>query len=274
MIRNTALALLAVLLLSSCVYTGRYDTSSLQRLGSAGDVVVSLDAARLRQSDAAYLLDGFGEAAERVDRISLAAGEDGITGIANGLLSSTEVGTLLIWDPSFRRAEGLPRHYVDKERGISAGVPEDGIVLFTTGNYAEMQRSAFRSGPIYMPDWAYEAIVASLGGLYAQSPTSLPLPGLEIPDETLSRIEEAIILLSEGDGCFVLSGTVMMDSEQGARTLCTLLRNMLVQEIRRSGERLDVKALSGIFTYEGSIMRISGFELDYDKVSEMLPKEF
>ena len=64
-----------------------------------------------------------------------------------------------------------------------------------------------------------------------------------------------------------------MDSEDSARTLCTLLRNLLVQEVRRSGERLDVRALSGIFTYEGSVLTISGYELSYDNVGTMLTKE-
>ena len=115
------------------------------------------------------------------------------------------------------------------------------------------------------------AMQSSLAGVYISEPDSSF--GLGIPDETLAKIRNVLLTIDENGEDFSLSGRIIMDSEDSARAMQLLLRNMLVQDIRRKGERLDVKALSGIFTYEGSSLRIDGYEAGYDEVGSMLTKE-
>ncbi len=277
------LLILSVFLAVSCVYTEREDISALGRMGGDGKAVVTLDIQSLKESGASALLPQ-NEILERLDRISLELSPSSdeyplpvsrwdFSGTANGLLSSTEVGTLLIWNPDFTRARGDgPKHYVNRDLGLSAGVPEDGVVLFTSGDYLDAYSSFFRA-PMSMSADIYSAMTGALAAVYIEKPVTLPYLGFDIPKETIAMIDSLVLLLGDGDDCFRLYGTVVMDSEDSARTLCTLLRNLLVQEVRRSGERLDVRALSGIFTYEGSVLTISGYELSYDNVGAMLTKE-
>ena len=271
------LPLLCLVMLVSCVYTGRSDMSAVQRMGGEGKAVVTIDTAALRESGAAALLPD-NELAERVERLSaeISPSDDGwdITVLANGYLSSTEVGTFLIWDPSFVRADGSPRHYVSRSLGVSAGVPEDGMVLVTTADYSSAYRSLFRRSVKNIADSTFGAMESALASVWVDEPESLPPLGADIPEETVRKISSILLFINDGENdSFSLSGEIRMDGEESARTLCTLLRNLLVQEIRRSGERLDVKAISGIFTYEGSVLRISGCSLSYDTVGAMLTKE-
>ena len=271
---SAAVLVLFVLLAASCVYTGRGDVSLIQRMGEAGTVVVTADALSLMDSGlAAYVPSALAEHAGRADRVSLSLDADGsVSGLVHGALSSTEVGTVLAWDPSFRRVkDSAPRYYRNAERGIEAGVPEEGILLFTNASYeAELER--LEHGKKYIPDDCFALMEASLGGLYAKGPLSLPLSD-DIPPETARKVRSLLLLVNEGDGDLLVSGVAEMDSEESARALCIVLRNLLVQEVRRNGERLDVKALSGIFTYEGSSLRIDGYEAGYDEVGSMLTKE-
>ncbi|MBQ0070856.1 MAG: hypothetical protein KBS81_03225, partial [Spirochaetales bacterium] len=60
---------------------------------------------------------------------------------------------------------------------------------------------------------------------------------------------------------FTLDGVLEMDSESGARAMCTLLKNQYIQSLKRSGDKLDTKKASGYFTYEESRVAITGFVL-------------
>ena len=88
-----AVLLISVLLVASCVYTGRGDVSLIQRMGEAGSVVVTADARSLMDSGlAAYVPAVLAEHAGRADRISLSLDAAGhTTGLVHGALSSTEV---------------------------------------------------------------------------------------------------------------------------------------------------------------------------------------
>ena len=103
-------------------------------------------------------------------------------------------------------------------------------------------------------------------------PTSLSIYTVNIRKHIMPCFGESYVEDIDESG-FSISGEISMENEQSARTLCTFLRNLLIQEVRRNGEPLDVRALSGIFRYENSVLRISGYELPFDKMSTLLTKE-
>lgn len=252
-------------------------------MGGPGKAVITLSVSGLKKSGAAYLIPS-DEISARIDRLSfelapsssdypLPLSEWDITGTANGLVSSTEVGTLLIWDPGFTRSSGSMKYYTNKSIGMSAGVPMDGIVLFTSGEYQEAYSSLFEKKERFIPEEKLMMMKNALASLYLSSPKTLPPLGFDIPRETVDKIASIFLVADDGDGCFLISGEIEMINEDSARTLCTLFRNLLVQAIRKSGERLDVKALSGIFTYDGSVLRISDYKLSYSDVGNLLTKE-
>ena len=286
MMRKAAVLLIVVvLLLSSCVYTWRDDTSSLRHMGKEESIVVTLDTAALRASEASSFLPD-GEIMERLDKIAveLTPEDDSyplplsswsITGTVNGKISSTEAGTLLSWDPEFIRWRGSgPRHYVNRDLGISAGIPKDGILLFTTSDYGKAYSSLFSSSESYIDDETAFAMESSIAAVYINAPLTLPPLGFDLTKESVRKMERILLLADHADDeSFFISGEILMDGEDGARTLCTFLRNLLIQDVRRRGEKLDVRALSGIFTYEGPVLRISDYRLPFDTVSQLLTKE-
>lgn len=260
--------LLILIFITSCVYFDADRDDILQRLGKEGDTVVTIDTERMKESSLSSFIPS-GELENRVNRLSLVLSDDSVTGIAQGKLSSTEVGTVLIWSPLFHRArEENPRYYRSEHMSISAGSVGEGIVLFTTGDYESEYDSIFVSPEENIPRSDALAMQSSLAGVYISEPDSSF--GLGIPDETLAKIRNVLLTIDENGEDFSLSGRIIMDSEDSARAMQMLLRNMLVQDIRRKGERLDVKALSGIFTYEGSVVSVSGYSLDKEVLENVI----
>ena len=112
----------------------------------------------------------------------------------------------------------------------------------------------------------------ALIGVYVSEPSSLSSFDTGIPAESFQKMESVLLLISEGEENAILDGRIIMSDEESARALQMILRNMLVQEIRRKGERLDVKAISDIFTYEGSVLRISGYSLKRDVLESFISR--
>lgn len=263
--------LLLVFILSSCVYfdAGREDI--LQRLGNDGDTVVYVDTSGLRSSSLAPILPE-GDIYDRVTKLSVVISAGEFSAVAQGKLSSTEVGTALIWSPQFVRRSEEPRYYHSKDMGLSAGSIGEGLMLITSGDYEAEYASIFsgRMGVVAPSDAAL--MMDALIGVYVSEPSSLSSFDTGIPAESFQKMESVLLLISEGEENAILDGRIIMSDEESARALQIILRNMLVQEIRRKGERLDVKAISDIFTYEGSVLRISGYSLKRDVLESFISR--
>ena len=274
-----------LILLVSCIYTGAGRTDLVRKMGSAGDAVITADIRRLRESSLKGLLpEGYEEVLERTDRIAIALSPNGdgyplpaaewdVEGIAFGRLSATEVGTLLRWLPDYVHSR-TGEYYRATDGSGEIGIPEDGIVLFSSSSYGKAYESIFVDSREHIPASASDAMESALIGIWIDDPeTFFPL-GFDLPYETVEKIERAVLLADAGeDGGIILSGDIAMDSEDSARTMQIFLRNLLVQEIRRTGGHLDVKALSGIFTYEGAAVHIDGYMISNDKVRALLSEE-
>ena len=259
--------LLILSILTSCVYFDADRDDILERLGEKGDAVITLDTERMKETSLSSFIPS-GELGERTSRLTIELASDGsLTGIAQGRLSSTEVGTALIWSPVFHRARGSNPEYYEGD-GLSVGSAGEGIVLFTTGDYKAEYASIFSDGNGMIAEEDASLMLSSLASLYIDSPETSY--SLDLPEETVEKMENVLLLLDEEDGKLLLSGRIITDSEDSARSLQILLRNMLVQSIRRKGERLDVKALSGIFTYKGSVVSITDYPLDKNDLESIL----
>ena len=69
-------------------------------------------------------------------------------------------------------------------------------------------------------------------------------------------------MIDDVEGDLVMNGKLLMYDKSGARTMNTILRNQLIQSIKRSGEKLDVKTISNYFSYEENIVSINSFKLE------------
>ena len=85
-------------------------------------------------------------------------------------------------------------------------------------------------------------------------------------------MEYALITIDEESEGFFLSATVAFTSERNAQTFTTIMRNMVVQKIRREGGKLDFKALSNLIVQNGSLSLINGMEITESEVDSYLER--
>ncbi|MCI7454585.1 MAG: hypothetical protein MSA93_04650, partial [Spirochaetales bacterium] len=93
------------------------------------------------------------------------------------------------------------------------------------------------------------------------SPDTLVDIGFEIPQVVLSEMTRTCILFNEIDGVMVMSGRIETTGDGTARALTTLFKNQIIQETRRNGEKLDTKALAGMFATNDNIVLIADYPL-------------
>ncbi len=77
----------------------------------------------------------------------------------------------------------------------------------------------------------------------------------------MDGITRVCLLFNNKDGELKMSGFIETVGESEARALNTILRNQIIQEKRREGEALDIKALSNVFVAEKSSVVITDYTL-------------
>ena len=176
-----------LILLVSCIYTGAGRTDLVRKMGSAGDAVITADIRRLRESSLKGLLpEGYEEVLERTDRIAIALSPNGdgyplpaaewdVEGIAFGRLSATEVGTLLRWLPDYVHSR-TGEYYRATDGSGEIGIPEDGIVLFSSSSYGKAYESIFVDSREHIPASASDAMESALIGIWIDDLRRVPCP--------------------------------------------------------------------------------------------------
>ena len=102
--------------------------------------------------------------------------------------------------------------------------------------------------------------------IYVSEPRTMIDLGFEIPYAVITGMEFALITITEEEGSFFLSATVSFCEERDAQTFMTLIRNMVVQQIRREGGKLDFKLLSEMIAKDGKRTLIRNMEMSKEDV--------
>lgn len=264
-------SLFILLLFSSCVHHSPFvEEYYFQALGEKGEIVVTCDAEKIKSGELDSVV---GESLKsdslmkKADRITLSLIPDDedytLSGALEGDISSFWTNSGLSVSSSFEKEkDGETRWY--SGNGASVYSPENGILLFTEGSYSDFYTRSYSDRIKMIDDITAGKMAGSALSLYVFGPERLLDIGFEIPQTVLSEIVMACLLL-DGDGDeLVLSGTFLMSGESGARALNTLLRNQVIQEKRRSGEKLDTLSLASVFSYSGNAVKISGYVLSQE----------
>ena len=96
--------------------------------------------------------------------------------------------------------------------------------------------------------------------------------GFDLPYAVLSGMNFALITVEENSDGFFLSSLVDFKDQRNAQTFTTLMRNMVVQEMRRDGEKLDFKKLSEMIVSDGRCSYINSRKLDNEEVDLYLER--
>lgn len=271
-----------VLILASCVHRSPFETSYYyEALGRPGELVVTVDAAKAKD---AGVLDPSNELVKRAERVSFAleAGDEDlypspadnytVYGAAEGNYGSFIVNTALSHTDGFEKVgSGDGKYYTNGQ--ISAGVPESGLLLFSTGSYEEAYRRTFSERQTLIPKDLASIMSQSMFSVYARDPKTVMDIGFDLPVTVLLEIESALISVDRSDdGRYLLSAVIAMRSEKSARTFNTLMRNNVVADLRRKGESLDFKTLSVMIRQEGQTVVVEDMEIGVDAVTALAGK--
>ena len=278
--KKIAFVLLVIVLMlvgTSCVHHYPYEPEYwFQALGDDGEYVLTADVSRLQNGEGKEIVDPSilsNPVSSKASRISLSlvAEEDPdevyplpvssfvVSGAIEGKYSPFIINNSLKFSGSTKVKEnGLTRY---KSGAMSVYAPMKNLILFTEGDYVYLYEKTIDEREKLIDDETASAMASSLFSVYVFSPETLVDIGFEIPQTVLSEMTRTCILFDEKEGVLVMSGRIETTGDGTARALSTLFKNQIVQEKRRNGEKLDTKALSGMFTTKESVVIIDDYPL-------------
>lgn len=276
--------LVSIILLSSCVHKTPFgEEYYFQAMGESSEIVVTADVEKLRDTSLDVIPDsGIGKTLfDRADRVSIAMdpktldkypleiSDYSLYGGFEGNYGSFVVNTALSWSKEFHKekTDGV-KYYTNGS--ISAAVPKSGILLFSFDSYKDAYDKTILNRAKLIEDEIANQMAASTASLFVRTPQTLLDLGFELPDSALKQIFTSYFMLDEVDGEIVMNGKLLMYDKSGARTMNTILRNQLLQSIKRSGEKVDLKAISNYFIYEENVVSINSFVLSGDMKDKAL----
>ena len=258
------LAVVVLLLLFSCKHTHEFtDGYYFQAMGEDSEIVVTVDTQKAREVRPSIL--GVNDSLlnsilEKSSRISVSLSKDeyleddpypadiasmDISGAIEGDYSKFMINTGLGFSKEFSKVkEDGVKFYSNEGRTIELGSPTNGVILFSNDSYAELYDSTIKNRVIKISDEKAKLLGESVMGLYVRSPQTMISLGFDLPYSVIIQMSDAVIYVIENEGVFYLYADITMKSPSLAKTLNTLLRNQVVAELKRLGEKPDFKALA------------------------------
>lgn len=273
--RKVLLAFAAALMITGCVHHSPFLSEYyFQAMGYDGELVMTVDAEALKNSSVSIPSNEILDRSERISVAMTPSQESSIYplplsswtlyGAAEGNFGTLLVPAVISHLDGFERGEGKTRYYTNGS--ISVGVPETGLLLFSTGDYLEAKDKTLDNRSILIPHSLAEEMASPLMSIYVSEPRTMIDLGFEIPYAVITGMEFALITITEEEGSFFLSATVSFCEERDAQTFMTLIRNMVVQQIRREGGKLDFKLLSEMIAKDGKRTLIRNMEMSKEDV--------
>ena len=266
-----------VLVGTSCVHHYPYEPDYwFQAIGDDGEYVLTADVERLRNGEGEELIDPYflsNPVAAKASRISLSLiakeGTEDLyplplssfitSGAIEGKYSPLIINNSLKFSGSMKVKENGVVRYTSGSMSVYA--PMKNLILFTDGDYSSFYQRTIEERDKLIDDETARAMASSLFSVYVFSPDTLVDIGFEIPQVVLSEMTRTCILFNEIDGVMVMSGRIETTGDGTARALTTLFKNQIIQETRRNGEKLDTKALAGMFATNDNIVLIADYPL-------------
>ena len=271
------LVVVFVLVGTSCVHHYPYEPDYwFQAIGDDGEYVLTADVERLRNGEGEELIDPSflsNPVAAKASRISLSLiakeGTEDLyplplssfitSGAIEGKYSPLIINNSLKFSGSMKVKENGVVRYTSGSMSVYA--PMKNLILFTEGDYDYLYERTIEEREKLIDDETARAMASSLFSVYVFSPDTLVDIGFEIPQVVLSEMTRTCILFNEIDGVMVMSGRIETTGDGTARALTTLFKNQIIQETRRNGEKLDTKALAGMFATNDNIVLIADYPL-------------
>ncbi len=272
------------LVLTGCVHESPFNEGEayFQAMGRDAEIVLTADTQRLPLSDSATT-GMMGDIIERSSRLSVAFYKDSYSeadrypaslsdfdfyGGIEGDYGSFTINTALSWSKEFHKekVDGV-KYYTNEAGSIELAVPESGIILFASKDYVDAYRRTVEERVLLIDDETARLMSSSVLGIYVKEPETMIDLGFELPLSVIMKMSDALIFVNEdGEGGYELNAQILMDDESLASTLCQLLRQQVLQQLRLEGVRPDFAALSEQYKAEGRTVIVRGMEMSRDQL--------
>lgn len=254
------------LLLASCSHTSPYKEEGwYSALGREGEVVVKAE-----KKAVSLLVDSLNKEEKdfisKADRVTLSLENGGIAGAIEGDYSALFYSTALSMVGEKEKGEGTKWYNIDT---LSVGIPKSGIILFSDGDYKELYLRTIKEREEVIKK-EEQALLQGDISLYSVDPTSLDIVGLGLPKTVTDKIKKIIMVINLNEGDMYLTGTIIMETEGDARAINVALKNSVIQDIKRRGEKLDTKTLIGIFSYSDNVEIIKEYKIPRQTMEKAL----
>ena len=262
---------LATLAITSCVHSPFHGEEEyyFQAMGADSEIVVTVDAERAKVNETIGIEEN--TVTKRAERVSVALDPRTVEkkdyplsfdqysfyGAIEGNYGKgiTNMGLGMA---GFEKVKVDGRKFYEGN-GIQLGVPRSGLVVFSSDDYLDAVERTVEDRKIMIPHALASEMSSSLASFYVRNPQTMLDLGFDLPITVLLKMDNAVIFINEDGFGFTLNARIEMQDERNARTLNTVLRNNIVADLRRKGEKPDFKELSKLLYQEGRIVYI------YDK---------
>lgn len=276
-----SLCCILFLFLTGCAHLERGEEYGFSSLADSGTLVITADLERLKDStlDIIPATGDIGSILERAERISISLTPERVDeyplpmdkylvqGYLEGDFPRVITNTALRYSGFKSAGEG--NNYYYENGSLEVGVPKNGTLLFAKDNWYGLYDRVIKDPIPLIPDEYKTAMESSLISIFIESPKTLMDLGFDLPLSVLEKVDRAVLLIDQDDSNLFLRGELIMADERSAKTMNTVLRNQLIQKIKRSGERLDIKALESVFTYDGDVVKIDRMAIDKESESRI-----
>lgn len=282
----TLIAILAVLLLASCVTKSPIgDREYFQGLGLDGEFVITVNADLLDVSDYISTEDtAISYITERMSRLSVALrdrrsdiplvttdfSEFDYYGAIEGDFSKNLVNGALTVSSAFSSSKDKKsklKFFIDNESGLEAAVPANGIILFSTTDVVDnYNRTYTQSSQAHISDEDALKLASSQIGVYVSNPRTMIELGFGITEQALENIETVLLVMDDD----VISVDFRLKSEDLASSFSILIKAGYVGNLRREGVKVNVAELKEMFTQELDTVSVNSMPLTEEQKSSIL----
>lgn len=263
--KKALIFLLACILFSSCVHHSPFEGEKyFQAMGRDSEIVMTMDTRKVKDSGAISVPDN--EVFERSERLSVALEPKVVSeesyplgfedysyyGAFEGNYGKLSVNTVLHYMDGFEKVEGEDGIGFYSNGAISAAVPKSGLLLFSSSSYEEAYRRTYSERSLLIPSEIADRMSSSLASFYVKSPQTMIDLGFDLPITVLDKMEIALVMINETGSGLNLSADVLFPDERNAKTFTTILKNNMVADLRRKGEKLDFALLGKMIYQDGN----------------------
>ena len=282
--KKLVVLVLAAFAITSCVHSPFHGEEEyyFQAMGADSEIVVTVDAEKAKANETIGIEEN--TVTKRAERVSVALDPRSVEekdyplsfeqysfyGAIEGNFGKT-ITNMGLGMSGFEKVKQDGRKFYEGN-GLQVGVPKSGLVVFSSDDYLDAVDRTVENRKIMIPHELSSEMASALASFYVRNPKTMLDLGFDLPITVLLKMDNAVIFINEDGFGFTMSARIEMQDERNAKTLNTVLRNNIVADLRRRGEKPDFKELSKLLYQDGRTVYIDRKPITAEEARAYLDK--